>query len=59
MRRGEIWWASPPELFGTDSVVNVAQVLTIDKHLLTEVMGKLPDRIMEAINGGLKLVIRE
>lgn len=59
MRRGEIWRASPPDLLRTDSVVNVAQVLTIDKHLLTEVMGKLPDRIMEAINGGLELVIRE
>ena len=41
------------------SVVNVARILTLDKGLLTEKVSKLPDRIMEAIDDGLRLVIRQ
>ena len=40
-----------------DSIVNVSQVLTIDRSLLTEVVSKLPDRIMDTIDGGLRLVL--
>lgn len=40
-----------------DSVVNVSQVLTIDRLLLTENIGKLPDRIMDDIDDGLRLVL--
>ena len=40
-----------------DSIVNVSQVLTMDKFLLTEAVGKLPDRIMDTIDDGLRLVM--
>ena len=40
-----------------DSVADVSQVLTIDKHLLTEEVGKLPDRILDTIDDGLRLVL--
>ena len=40
-----------------DSIVNVSQVLTIDRSLLTEVVSNLPDRIMDTINDGLRLVM--
>ena len=40
-----------------DSVVNVSQVLTVNKRLLTENIGKLPDRIMATIDDGLRLVL--
>lgn len=40
-----------------DSVVNVSQVLTIDRLLLTENIGKLPDGIMGTIDDGLRLVL--
>ena len=40
-----------------DSVVNVSQVLTIDKRLLTENAGRLPDRILDAVVDGLQLVL--
>ena len=40
-----------------DSIVNVSQVLTIDRSLLTEVISKLPDRIMDTIDDGLRLVM--
>ena len=39
------------------SIVNVSQVLTIDRSLLTEVVSKLPDRIMDTIDDGLRLVM--
>ena len=110
MQRGEIWWTSLPDPFGSgpgfqrpaviiqsdsftesrintvivaivtsnvglaaapgnvlieqsdsmlfrDSVVNVSQVLTVDKTLLTEFVCRLPDRIVETIDDGLRLVM--
>ena len=40
-----------------DSVVNVSQILTIDKSLLTERVSELPVRTMSAIDAGLRLVM--
>lgn len=40
-----------------DSVINVSQVLTIDKSLLTERVSELPVRTMTAIDAGLRLVM--
>ena len=40
-----------------DSVVNVSQVLTIDRLLLTENIGELPDWVMDTIDDGLRLVL--
>ena len=40
-----------------DSVINVSQILTVDKSLLTQRVGKLPNGIMEAISRGLRLVM--
>ncbi len=39
------------------SVVNVSQVLTIDRQILTERVGKLPSRIMVRVNEGLEMVL--
>jgi len=39
------------------SVVNVSQILTLDRQILTERVGKLPGRVMERINEGLKMVL--
>ncbi|MFO8010509.1 MAG: type II toxin-antitoxin system PemK/MazF family toxin [Dehalococcoidia bacterium] len=38
-----------------DSVVNVSQVITIDKAFLTEKTGKLPSHHMGTVNNGLRL----
>ena len=40
-----------------DSVVNVSQVVTVDKAYLTERAGKLPRRHASAIDEGLRLVL--
>ena len=39
------------------SVVNVSQILTIDRQLLTERVSQLPGRVVERVNEGLKLVL--
>lgn len=110
MRRGEIWWASPPDPVGSGpgfcrpvvvvqadafnasrirtvivavitsnlrlaeapgnfslpargsglsraSVVNVSQIITLDKSLLTERIGRLSPRHAQALDEGLKLVL--
>lgn len=40
-----------------DSVANVSQVVTVDRDFLTERTGKLPVRLLGAIDAGLKLVL--
>jgi len=40
-----------------DSVVNVAQVITVDREFLTEKCGRLPSRLIRSIDEGLRLVL--
>jgi mRNA interferase MazF len=40
-----------------DSVINVTQVVTIDKHNLLERIGRLSDELIEQIEDGLRLVL--
>jgi len=39
------------------SVVNISQILTIDRQFLTEQVGVLPGHVMELIDEGLKMVL--
>jgi len=41
-----------------DSVVNVSQILTIDKRLLTEPIGSLPSSFFRSVETGLRLVLK-
>jgi mRNA interferase MazF len=40
-----------------DSVVNVSQVITVDKRFLTERVGQVSDRIMLQVDDGLRMVL--
>jgi len=40
-----------------DSVVNISQLLTIDKSFLTKKVGRLPQNDLAVLNEGLKLVL--
>jgi mRNA interferase MazF len=40
-----------------DSVANVSQLVTVDREFLDEQIGRLPPRIMAAVDTGLKLVL--
>lgn len=41
-----------------DSVVNVSQVLTLDRSFLTEEVDKLPTPLMAEVDAGLRLVMK-
>jgi mRNA interferase MazF len=40
-----------------DAVANVSQIVTLDRDTLTERSGKLPGRLLAAVDAGLKLVL--
>ena len=40
-----------------DSVANVSQLVTLDRNFLTERSGKVPSRLLVAVDAGLKLVL--
>ncbi|WP_413201106.1 type II toxin-antitoxin system PemK/MazF family toxin, partial [Nostoc piscinale] len=40
-----------------DSVVNVSQLLTIDKSFLVEQVGALPDYLQEEVDEGLRTIL--
>jgi len=40
-----------------DSVLNVSQLITVDKAFLTEKIGKLTARQLQEMNAGLRLVL--
>lgn len=40
-----------------DSIVNVSQVITVDKSFLTEQVSQVSDRVMLLIDEGLRLVL--
>jgi len=111
IKRGEIWWAEPPEPIGSgpgykrplliiqsndfnkskirtvivavitsnlrlagapgnillpaktsnlpkESVINVSQLITIDKSLLAEKVHQLPNNIIAQVDEGIKLVLK-
>jgi mRNA interferase MazF len=41
-----------------DSVVNVSQVLTLDRSFLTEYAGTLPARLQGSVDSGLRLALQ-
>ena len=40
-----------------DSVANVSQIITLDRTFLTEKCGRMPSRIMNAVDDGIRLVL--
>jgi len=40
-----------------DSVINVSQLLTLDKAFLTESVGKLNNKLIHSLDNGIKLVL--
>lgn len=41
-----------------DSVLNISQLLTLDKRFLTELITTLPQRIQTSVDAGLRLVLQ-
>ena len=54
---GNVFVPSEDSGLPKDSVVNVSQILTLEKSALSDRAGKLAPRYMRAVNDGLKLVV--
>jgi mRNA interferase MazF len=54
---GNVLVPKPSSGLPKDSVANVSQVVTLDRDFLTERTGKVPARLMAAVDAGLKLVL--
>ncbi len=54
---GNIMLSKKKSKLPKESVVNVSQIITLDKFLLTEKVNTLPESIMLQINEGMKLVL--
>jgi len=53
---GNVRLAKRSTKLGKESVVNVSQIITLDKSFLSEKVGKLSAKLQEEINEGLKLI---
>jgi mRNA interferase MazF len=40
-----------------DSVVNVSQLITLDKQMLTENVGRLPAQVLREVEAGIRMVL--
>jgi mRNA interferase MazF len=54
---GNVLVPKHPSGLPMDSVANVSQLVTLDRAFLTERAGKLPPRLLAAVDAGLKLVL--
>lgn len=55
--RGNVFLPSHLAGLNRDSVANVSQLITVDKTLLTDFVGILPDILMDKIEEGLRLIM--
>lgn len=54
---GNVRLPAPATGLSKPSIANVSQVMTIDKRFLLERVSRLPDRWMQSVEGGLRLVL--
>ena len=55
---GNILLSSKESKLSKDSVVNISQIITVDKACLTEHVSKLENRVLGQIDSGLRLVLQ-
>jgi mRNA interferase MazF len=54
---GNVAFAAPVTGLPKDSVANVSQIVTLDKGLLTERVGKLPRAKFELLRAGIDVLL--
>ncbi len=54
---GNVLCARRDTALSRDSVINVSQIVTLDKSLLTVRVGALPSRLLRQVEEGLRLVL--
>jgi mRNA interferase MazF len=55
---GNIFLKKKESHLNRDSVINISQIITVDKSVLTEHVGVLSDRIIRNIENGIRLVLK-
>jgi mRNA interferase MazF len=40
-----------------DSVINISQLITLDRTFLTEAVGKIPGGVMSQVDAGLRVIL--
>jgi mRNA interferase MazF len=40
-----------------DSIINISQLITLDRTFLTEAVGKIPGGVMSQVDAGLRVVL--
>ncbi len=51
--QGHVYWANLPD----PTVANTSQIVTLDRELLTEEVGKLSKRQLELILSGIDIIL--
>ena len=54
---GNVLLKAPATGLDRDSVANVSQIVTVDKAMLTERVGKIPERKLELVLAGIDVVL--
>ncbi len=54
---GNVLLSSRQTGLSRDSVANVSQIVTLDRGVLTEQIGAVPDLVLQKIEAGLRLVL--
>jgi mRNA interferase MazF len=54
---GNVFVSAAGSGLSKDSVINVSQLLTVNKTDLDEPVGRIPDHLMEEVDLGLRLVL--
>ncbi|MEI6806451.1 MAG: type II toxin-antitoxin system PemK/MazF family toxin [Myxococcaceae bacterium] len=55
---GNVLLRSKESKLSKDSVINISQIITVDKTCLTEHVSKLDNRILAEVESGLRLVLQ-
>jgi mRNA interferase MazF len=54
---GNVWLPQTASGLSKDSVINVSQIITVDKTVLVERVGSLPDFLQEEVDEGLRTIL--
>ena len=54
---GNVLLSAKQSTLNKESVINISQIITIDKSFLTEKVHTISNKIMEAVEEGIKLVL--
>ena len=55
---GNVYVSAKQTTLPKDSVINVSQILTLDRSYFEECMGTLPTRLLRKVDSGIRMVLK-